>query len=204
MFNNDFPQSPFSMFPIPRVDTTTITEIVDFTSTNNRIFKYKIGDRFLDKKFNDTVEITGYNNTFGCYEGRIEMNFGKKTITKESNVIYESRLDSMVMLGKKTDKKEDVFTYNIYYFEGVVKKAKQHKVELSNIKALAKLLNSWVKINPKRKIVLVTLLDENGIYVGNVKFLKQEMKEQKFLTGMKERLLAHAKYECGYEVATNF
>jgi hypothetical protein len=75
---------------------------------------------------------------------------------------------------------------------------------MTGIRALRKMLNSMVKRNPTRRIITVSVLDDDGYYISSVKFLTKEIKEQVFLTGMKERLLAHAKYECGYEVATNF
>lgn len=184
------------------------------TTTNNidygiRIFKYGVGDTFVDTETGDKFEITGFNYTTGTYQGNIIMQFGSKTKIVKTNLIFESKLEKMAMFvgGVKptvNKKKDSLINYRIYYFEEGQNKSIQKDIQLTNIRALAKYLNSLVKVNSKRRIIMVCILDDNGVYVEQVKFLKQEFKEQKFLTGMKERLLAYAKYECGYEVATSF
>jgi hypothetical protein len=168
-----------------------------------------IGDTFIDSNYDDTIEITGYNYMSRTYQGNIMMRFGKKIRTVKSNMIFEGRLDKMTQLFTKNTgvslKKDKPINYRIYYFEeGQGNRSIQQDVQLSNIRALAKMLNSMVKVHPKRRVIMVAILDDNGVYVEQVKLLKKEIKDQKFLTGMKERLLAHAKYECGYEVATSF
>lgn len=201
---------------LPMVQTTnSIGFIPQQTSitTNNHIFKYMIGDVFADPNYTgDTIEITGFNYLSGTYQGVINMKFGKKYSTQRTNLIFESRLDRMNFVENKKvvtvveEPKNKVFNYRIHYFSPEVggTRSLQRDVRLSNVRALAKLLNTMVKTNSKQRIIMVSVLDENGIYLSSVKFLKREIKEQKFLTGMKERLLAHAKYECGYEVAINF
>lgn len=181
------------------------------TNTYNRIFKYNIGDVFIDMEHGDIFEITGFNYVSGTYTGIITMKFGKTTKTSHTNLIFESNLDklSMHVDNKQSTlmnrKKDSLINYRIYYFEeGSGNRSIQKDIQLSNIKSLAKYLNSIIKIHPKRRVIMVSILDDNGMYVEQVKLLKKEIKEQKFLTGMRERLLAYAKYECGYELATNF
>jgi hypothetical protein len=77
-------------------------------------------------------------------------------------------------------------------------------LKLSGISQLCKTLNNMLKKFPERRITLVSIVNEEGIYQNHVKFLRQEIQNQKFLTGMKERLLAHAKYERGFEVSIGF
>lgn len=174
----------------------------------NHIFRYKIGDKFIDNDYGDTIEIKGYNYMAKSYLGVITLHIGDKVSTIESNMIYENRLNNMSMIIDKPSKKykkDETINYRIYYFEeGKGNRPIQRDVKLSNIRALVRYLNSTIKTYPKRRIVMVAILDENGTYAGQVKLLRKEIQEQKFLTGMKERLLAYAKYECGYEVATNF
>jgi hypothetical protein len=173
------------------------------------MFKYKIGDVFVNNQFGDTIEITGFNYLSRTYKGNIKMKFKKTTKTVKKEIIFESDLNKMAQVlpnGKGVSlKKDKLINYRVYYFEeGQGNRSIQSDVSLTNIRALAKYLNSMLRINPNRRVIMVAILDDNGIYLEQVKFLKKEFKEQKFLTGMKERLLAHAKYECGYEVATSF
>lgn len=198
----------YNMFPMPI--TTAIENITPPLS--DIIFKYKIGQVFHDTRNNDVVEITGFNYNSKTYKGNVTYTIGGKETEIESNLIFESRLDRMTrydsMLAYRQlskDKKETVVNYRIYYFSKESKtqqSATQYNVSLSNVRALARLLNSLVKMG--KRVVLVSVVDDSGKFIDHVKFLKKEIDEQKFLTGMKERLLAHAKYECGYEVATNF
>lgn len=178
------------------------------TTSAPSIFKYMIGDKFIDDKFGDTIEITGFNYVSRTYQGNIYMKLGKRTKTIHNNLIFESKLDRMTLFVPSTTqvyKQDKSVNYRIYFFEGGSgSRSIQRDVQLSNIRALARLLNSIVKNNPKRRVIMVAMLDDNGMYIGQVKLLKKEITEQKFLTGMKERLLAYAKYECGYEVETNF
>lgn len=178
------------------------------TTTNNHIFKYVIGDKFADPEHEgDSIEITGYNWLSRTYQGVVNMKFGNVYKRQTNHLIFESKLDKMAMIVEPfvEKPKETKFHYRIHYFDTkTANTSRQQDVTLTNIRALCKLLNSMVKIKPDRRIITVSVIDENGCYVSSVKFLRREIKEQKFLTGMKERLLAHAKYECGYEVATNF
>lgn len=184
--------------PVPSINTTAY----------NHIFKYMIGDKLIEKETGDIYEITGFNYFNNTYQGNIIMNFGNKIKTVQTNYLFESRLNQLEMYNPKATiiipKDDKAINYRIYYFEEGSNKSVQKDVQLSSIRALARLLNSMVKIDPKRRIIMVCILDSNGVYVEQVKFMKKEFRDQKFLTGMKERLLAHAKYECGYEVATNF
>lgn len=194
---NNLPQ--YHMFPMPMVTTTQLPP-----PNNDRLFKYKVGDRFYDPDCGDMIEITGFNYELKTYKGTVEYHLGGNATHLKSNMIYESRLDRMVFYDSNKNEKEEAVNYRIYYFDNKKKesRATQYDVTLTNIRALAKMLNSLVRRG--KRIVLVSIIDDNGKYVNSVKFLKKEIDEQKFLTGLKERLLAHAKYECGYEIATNF
>lgn len=174
-------------------------------------FKYRIGEVFLTQD-ESIIEITGYNYNGMTYQGLVTMSGHSNTL--KSNVIYEGALNKMErfdnMASMMNSKKKDGVNYRIHFVDlDPKKKSTKEKVihtdlTMTGIRALCKMLNSMVKRNPKRRIITVSILDNDGYYISSVKFLPKEIKEQQFLTGMKERLLAHAKYECGYEVATNF
>src|SRR5437764_4339073 len=140
------------------------TNIID--NNYNQIFKYMIGDTFLDSQYGDKIEITGLNYTTRTYQGNILMKFGDKIKTVKTNMIFESKLDKMAILSHGTipltRKIDKAINYRIYYFEeNSGNRSIQRDVQLSNIRALAKLLNSIVKTNPKRRIIMVSILDDN-------------------------------------------
>jgi hypothetical protein len=179
-------------------------------------YKYRIGDVFYDKDRDEVVEITGFNSVIGdkVYKGTIRTFMGKGTrVTLESNMIYQARLDNMrrykslqeLELSKMN--KSATINYKIYYFDTPMKvgqNATDVTIKLSGIKKLAEVLNNMKAKNPNRRITMVCIVDDNGTYLTYVKFLRQEWTKQQWLTGYKERMLAHAKYERGYEIATGF
>jgi 1-aminocyclopropane-1-carboxylate deaminase/D-cysteine desulfhydrase-like pyridoxal-dependent ACC family enzyme len=175
------------------------------------VFKYKVGDVFIAKD-GSIIEITGYNYNGMSYQGRVTLK--DSNITINSHLIYESALNKMERYDSVSDmvekKKKDGVNYRIHYVDldpnkkTIKEKVSHIDITMSGIRTLAKLLNSVKKHNPNRRIVTVSIMDDKGQYIGNVKFLTKEIKEQVFLTGMKERLLAYAKYECGYEVSIGF
>jgi hypothetical protein len=178
-------------------------------------YKHRIGDVFYDPERDETIQIEGYNSIANnIYKGVIYANFGYGTnVRLESNMLYESRLDKMEKYRSLKElelakmKKDIKVNYKIYYFDNPLKKGEQAKtitITLSGVTKLAKVLNTMKKRNPARRISMVCIVDDNDRYIDYVKFLKQEMAKQQWLTGMKERLLAHAKYERGFEIATNF
>lgn len=180
-------------------------------------YKYLIGDVFYDAEKDEIVEVTGYNATIGdkVYKGLVRAYFGgTQRCTLESNMIYQARLDTMrryrslreleLSLMKRNTK---TVNYKIYYFDNPMKRgenATEITITLSGISKLAKVLNNMKAKNPQRRISMVCIVDDSGAYISYVKFLKQEWAKQKWLTGYKERLLAYAKYESGYEIATGF
>jgi hypothetical protein len=178
-------------------------------------FKHRIGEIFTDES-GDIIEIAGYNYLHGsCYRGKVTIDLNGSPTTFDSNFIYEDRLEKMTKVNSReeainlTKKKETI--YKIYFFEynpntTSVKgqKAQNMTLKLSGISQLCKTLNNMLKKFPERRITLVSIVNEEGIYQNHVKFLRQEIQNQKFLTGMKERLLAHAKYERGFEVSIGF
>jgi hypothetical protein len=197
-----------------QVDPLKVTTPVKSSLPMVYTFKYRIGEVFLAED-ESIIEITDYNYNGMSYQGDVmlKMRDGKVT-TLKSNIIYEGSLNKMErfdnMASLMSKKKKDGVHYRIHFVDlDPKKKNSKEKVNhtdltMTGIRALCKMLNSMVKRNPTRRIITVSVLDDDGYYISSVKFLTKEIKEQVFLTGMKERLLAHAKYECGYEVATNF
>jgi hypothetical protein len=176
-------------------------------------FKYRIGDMFTNAQ-GDSVEVTGYNHIFGCYKTKTIMKFENMEMPLESALVGERELDKMKKVNNEEELNKmamaDRVRYKIYYFEQeagqIIKgtKVESFTVELTSVRALAKMLNGLRKRNPNRRITLVSVVDENDKYLAHVKFLPQEIVQQKFLTGWRERMLASAKYERGYEVAIGF
>jgi hypothetical protein len=178
-------------------------------------FKYKIGDVFYDPNQGNIIEITGYNySAIVTYKGDITTKNASTTTIIKTNTIYQSALDKLERYDSLSNlmdsKKKNGINYRIHYVDldtskKVVKeKVKHTTMTMTGIRALAKMLNSMIKRNPNRKIIMVSVVDDQGIYLKSVKFLPEEIKKQVFLTGMKERLLAFAKYECGYDIAIGF
>lgn len=192
---------------LPRVSTNLPTVYT---------FKYRVGDIFLDPTEGNIIEITNFNYIDNCYTGKVEIKYdgGNKSTTMFSKLIYEYALDKMERYDSmnamvEQQKKKNGITYKIHYIEKDPNstKIKGEKVNHTNmtmtgIRALAKMLNSMVKRNPNRRIIMVSIVDDNDKFLTHVRFMPQEISQQKFLTGMKERLLAHAKHELGYEVVT--
>lgn len=169
------------------------------------LFKYKIGDKF--ENGNGIIEITGYNHHLETYKGIAHF---KNSSSIDFTSIDESILDNMTKIKEEDSMVSSKIRYVVYYYDldddGNIKKgqtANKIEVNVDGVCALAKTLNRMVK-NYKRRVTLVTIVDERGVYLNRVEFLTQEIKEQVFLTGMKERLLAHAKYVSGYEISIGF
>lgn len=188
-----------------------ITPPLPNTTNTSVYFKYMIGDVFFDEGSGDIIEITGYNYLLTSYKGNMTMKISGIKATIQSNIIYEERLNRMKRYSSlaefmNSSAKDTAIKYRVHYFDPDVQgqRANYQDVTLSNVRALARLLNAMVRINPKRRIVMVSVIDDNGKFLTHVRLLDKEIKEQKFLTGFKERLLAHAKYKCGYEVVTGF
>lgn len=177
-------------------------------------FKYKIGDIFLDPKQGNIIEITGYNyGKLLTYKGDILTKSGNTTTTIKTNTIYESALDRLERYDSLSalmdSKKKDGVNYRIHYVDLNPDKTESRKVDhttitMTGIRALTKMLNSMKKRKPNRRIVMVSVVDDEGKYLTSVKLLPEEIRKQVFLTGMKERLLAYAKYQCGYDIAIGF
>jgi hypothetical protein len=89
--------------------------------------------------------------------------------------------------------------YRIYFKKQNSNQMFEFKVVLPGIKSLAKFLNNHLKRHREKQIVLVHLVDSKNVFITNVKFLREEYVNQKFLTGHKERLLAKALSD-GYEL----
>jgi 1-aminocyclopropane-1-carboxylate deaminase/D-cysteine desulfhydrase-like pyridoxal-dependent ACC family enzyme len=186
-------------------------------------FKYRIGDVFLGD--NDTiVEVIGYNYTNNTYKTKATMMIDGVSETMENEFLTDHYLEicekfsSMKEcenfiakrndeMNKKTKKgKTPTAYYKIYYLEeeSKQKQADTITIPLPSIKKLASVLNKMKAKNPNRRIITVCVVDEVGYFLSSVKLLPQEIKQQYFITGMRQRLLAHAKYECGYEVSIGF
>lgn len=175
-------------------------------------FRYRIGEKFIDD-FGNITEITGYNYLLNCYQATITFKVDGTAVKVQSSIIQESNLSRLKIYKpiEELAKVEKGVNYKIYYFDNnPTKELRGQKAEnititlYGGVRALAKMLNSMKKRNPHRKITMVAIVSDTGIYLDHVRFIPQEIKTQKFLTGMKERLLAHAKYERGYEVAIGF
>jgi hypothetical protein len=195
-------------------------ELREMNYTNNDVmlpspvytFKYRLGDVFMTQD-GGIIEITGYNYLGMTYAGKVTL--ANSGTILETKVIYEGMLNKCQKFDSLDSlmsfmKKDKGVTYRIHYVDlDPAKKNTKEKVNhtditMTGIRALARMLNSMRKRNPNRRIVTVSVINEQGIYVTSVKFLPEEIKRQEFLTGMKERLLAHAKYNRGYEVAIGF
>lgn len=81
----------------------------------------------------------------------------------------------------------------IYRTKGVASGVAQSIViPLTGVKSLARYLNSFVKRNPNFEVLTTYIVDDKGEFAKNVKLMREEYVNQKWLTGYKERLLAQA------------
>jgi hypothetical protein len=175
-------------------------------------FKYDIGDVFLTQD-GGVIEITSRSYMGMTYGGNVTLaNSG--TILK-SRVIYEGTLNKCQKFDSINDlmtfmKKDKGVRYRVHYVDldpnikDIKQKVNHTTITMTGVRALSRMLNSWRKRNPNRRFVMVSIVDENDTYITSVKFLPEEIRKQQFLTGMRERLLAHAKYERGYDVSIGF
>lgn len=131
----------------------------------------------------------------------VRMSFREKEVFMKSHYHKRGTVDLMATRNKEV-------RYKIWYIDKGKSqklngrwKADNSELLLGSVKSLAKRLNKLVKANPQYKIVAVSVVDEKGVVKKNVKFLPKEINEQKFITGYKARLLAHAKYELGYDIS---
>lgn len=131
----------------------------------------------------------------------------KRFSTKEGCLTYIKYLIKKRVEGAlpdiKEDKKVTEYSYKIFYHQGTGDKNSylDKTVKLSGIRALARYLNRFKRDNPKFRVTVVTVVDDAGGYLSYVKFNREEVKNQRWITGKKERLLAHAKYELGYDLS---
>jgi hypothetical protein len=92
------------------------------------------------------------------------------------------------------------YDYKIVYKRMGENKVNFIKVSLPHIRSLAKYCNRFVQNNPTCNILTVFLIDKEEVFNGSVKFLHSEYKNQKFITGWKERLLEVARNTQGIAV----
>lgn len=103
-------------------------------------------------------------------------------------------------MGKRAGDERKVNYKIVYKDKGIPNSRLIHfRIVLPNIRSLAKQLNNFIKRNPEYEVVAAYIVDKDDLFVTDVKFLKAEYKAQRWLTGWKERLLAHA-VDRGYEI----
>jgi hypothetical protein len=96
--------------------------------------------------------------------------------------------------------------YKILYRKaGETNKDKIHTehVMLPNIKSLARYLNRFVS-KGDRRVVIVWVSNSKFQFVKIVHLLGKEIETQKFIAGKKQRVLAWAKYRCGYSLSIDY
>lgn len=190
--------------------------------------KHQIGDCFISN-MNERIMITGYNNNSSNQIAQNRYYFALVYYKRETPKILQYMTDEFIDQScvKMSFKEKEIFMRSHYHDRGAVDlmaqrnkevrykiwyidkgqklngrwKADNSELLLGSIKSLAKRLNRLVKANPQYKVVAVSVVDEKGIVKKNVKFLPKEINEQRFITGYKQRLLAHAKYELGYDIS---
>jgi hypothetical protein len=177
-------------------------------------YKHNIGDVFLEDD-GDIHEIIGFNYKENRYKVKVLSEYSDGTkIEVETDFASDRNLDkfkkfsSMKELKKMSNYKS--VNYKIYYFDPLtdgdtkVQKAENITITMTSSRQLFRMLNNMRKRNPQRRVTMVAIVDSSGKFLTHVRLLPQEINRQKFLTGKKERLLAHAKYTCGYELKIGF
>lgn len=187
---------------------------------------YEIGDCFI-LKTNERIYITGLNFavTPKCYIGVIYHGKSAPYVTKfltqdylskeckpmsqaQRELFIATKFNQRGMVDLNMGKKKQV-DKKVRYKIWVIRKDSDKDngweeydriLELSSIRSLTKRLNLIKKKNPELKIVNVSIVDNDNRIIGQVKFIPREIATQKFITGYKERLLAHAKYTLGYDI----
>lgn len=186
--------------------------------------KHVAGDCFISNE-DERIVITGINKEKKRYYAYL---YYKHEVPRMLQYMTDEYLDGFCV--KMTTKQKELFVKANYYKRGTIElmaktnvghkqirykiwyidkskksegswKADNSILVLGSVKALAKRLNGLVKANPQYKIVAVSVVNKDGVVKKHVKLLTKEINEQKFITGYKERLLAYAKYELGYDIS---
>lgn len=108
-------------------------------------------------------------------------------------------------MAKKNQYVEKTVNYKVVYrdLKGASRKETTFfTASLPNVKSLAKMLNAFARKNPNLEVLACYIVNNEGIFIGTVKFLDAEYAAQKWLTGWKERLLAVALAN-GYDLKWN-